>query len=92
MRVPEQVGQQVIAMIQSSPMRPATALEEVSGAALVVKEGIEVKDRDAGWADGAGLARPRATSSVSVPAAGIKSLTLPGSHVHSKYAPAATPA
>lgn len=88
-KVPEQAERQVIAVMQSNPMSLSVALEEVSGAALVVKERIEAKDRGAGWADGAGLVPPRVTSSVSVPAAGIKSPTSPGSHVHSKYAPAA---
>ena len=89
--VPKQVGQQVIAAILPSPRRPATALEEASGAALAVEEPTEGRDRDAGWAAGAGLVQLRVTSSASVPVVGIKSLTLPGSHVHSKYAPTATP-
>jgi len=37
-RVAEQAERQVIAVMQSSPRRPITALEEVSGAALAVED------------------------------------------------------
>jgi hypothetical protein len=90
-KVPKQVGQLVIAAILTRPRLPAIALEEASGAALAVEGQTVDEDRDAGWAAGADLVHLRLTSSASVPAAGIKSLTLPGSHVHSKYAPTAKP-
>ena len=60
------------------------------GATLAGEDGIEVKDRGAGWGAGAGLAQLRATSSASAPTAGIKLLTLLGSLVHNRYAPAVT--
>ncbi|MCJ7569091.1 MAG: hypothetical protein MUO58_16340 [Anaerolineales bacterium] len=89
--MPKQVGQQVIAAMQSSPMRPTIALVEDSVAASAAEDLAGGRDRGTGWADGAGLVRPRATSSVSVPVAGLKSLTSPGSHVHGKYAQAVAP-
>ncbi len=88
--MPELAERQAIAAIPSSPRRLLMALVEASGAAVVVEDRIEARDRDAGWAAGAGLVQPRAMSSASVRTAGIKSLMSPGSHVHSKYAPAVT--
>ena len=63
MRVPELAERQAIAAIPSSPRRLLMALVEASGAAVVVEDRIEARDRDAGWAAGAGLVQPRAMSS-----------------------------
>lgn len=88
-RVPKQAKRRVIAVMQSSPTRLTTTVAVASGAALAVEE---TRDRDAGWGAGAGLAQPQSMTSVSVPAAGTRLLTLPGNHVHDRFARAAIPA
>jgi len=66
------------------------ALDEALGVALVVDGGTEAKDRDEGWGAGAGLVQPKVRSSEPASTVGIKSFTLPGNHVHNRYAPAVT--